>query len=386
MRHRPTRYAAGAVLLLALAGCATDEDGTRSAPTPAPDASSGSTTPEPSGSSGPSGSTGPTGVPSGGTADHPAVVEPTTGLLRWSEVPGSVDDTSVTNGAWTLTVDADNAGWSLTGPSSQRSGGSVPAGTQVGEALLDDDWAVVVLQDKAEQRPSTALVTRLSDGSSFRVDGSSSVPTTTGGTWALGEGQVVHATLGPGGAYCSATVDLATRRSSLGWCAPKRHGFNDARITPAGTSLLTFDDSRPSCRTVVALDGRRTTPFDGVPQCHGWDGLLTDDGAVWSVIPDERRVEEAHFYARSGDGWYDLGPGTAGSLTWCGGAAWFARDPAREGDPAQLMRWSGSDGLSIAYRSPGGQAFVSEPRCGGSAITVTAMAEDGDEQVSARVS
>jgi hypothetical protein len=68
---------------------------------------------------------------------------------------------------------------------------------------------------------------------------------------------------------------------------------------------------------------------------------------------------------------------------WCGGASYFVRDPQREGDPAALMRWSTDDGLTVAYESPGGQAFLSEPRCGGDTLTVTALAEEGDEQVSA---
>ena len=104
------------------------------------------------------------------------------------------------------------------------------------------------------------------------------------------------------------------------------------------------------------------------------------------LVPDEHRVEEAHFHAVAGGTPSDLGPGTAGTLTWCGGAAWFVRDPQREGDPAALMRWSPADGLSVAYESPAGRAFLSAPRCGGDALTVTAMAEGGDEQVTATVS
>ena len=107
---------------------------------------------------------------------------------------------------------------------------------------------------------------------------------------------------------------------------------------------------------------------------------------MWSVIPKERQVESAHFYARAGDGYFDLGPGTAGTLAWCAGAAYFVRDPQREGDPAALMRWSAGTGLAVVYQSPGGQAFLGEPRCGGDTLTVTAMAEDGDEQVSADLS
>jgi hypothetical protein len=107
---------------------------------------------------------------------------------------------------------------------------------------------------------------------------------------------------------------------------------------------------------------------------------------VWSVIPNEHRIEQAHFYARSADGAADLGPGTAGTLVWCRDAAWFVRDPQQEGDPAALMRWTAADGLTVAYESPGGRAFLSAPRCGGDAITVTAMAEQGDEQVTAVLS
>jgi hypothetical protein len=49
------------------------------------------------------------------------------------------------------------------------------------------------------------------------------------------------------------------------------------------------------------------------------------------------------------------------------------------------MRWNADDGLSTAYESPGGEAFLPAPRCGGDTITVTALAQAGDEQVSAPV-
>ena len=375
---RALRYAASAAALgLALSGCSGgDPAGPASTSTPLSSAPSTSAPASPP----PSSSTSP----SGGTAPRPAAVEPATALLDWQPVDGPVEATATRSGDWTLTVEQGGRGYRLEGPHSASGSGGSDA--RVSEALIDGDWAVVVLQDEAEQRPSTAEVTDLASGTTFRVDGRSDVPTTTGGTWALGEGRLVHATVGPQGAYCVATVDLATRVSALGWCAPKRHGFNDARITPAGTSLLTFDDSQPSCRTPVSLKGPLARPFPGVEECKGWDGLLTEDGAVWSVIPKERQVESAHFYARAGDGYFDLGPGTAGTLAWCAGAAYFVRDPQREGDPAALMRWSAGTGLAVVYQSPGGQAFLGEPRCGGDTLTVTAMAEDGDEQVSADLS
>ncbi|MCW2772922.1 MAG: hypothetical protein JWN91_1248 [Nocardioides sp.] len=383
---RRLTYVASAAALLFTVGACSDSDPTADPePTGSPATSSApASTPPSSPTTSPTEPAGP-GLPEGGTADAPAPVTPEDALLDWQPVPGPVRDSVTRNGSgWSLTVTRSGGNYSLDGPTG--SSGGVSSGTRVSDALIDDDWAVVVLQDKAEQRPSSAEVTDLATGKSFTIDGRSDVPTTTGGTWALGDDRVLYATYGPGRAYCLASLDLATQKSTLGWCAEKRHGFNGAHITPAGDALQSFDDSAPACRTLVSVSGDQATPFEGVPDCSGWDGQVTDDGAVWSVIPKENQVENAHLYARVGDGYYDLGPGTSGTLTWCGGASYFVRDPQREGDPAALMRWSADDGLAVVYESPGGQAFLGDPRCGGSTMTVTALAEDGDEQVTAALS
>jgi hypothetical protein len=362
---RPGRYAVAA-LALALAGCSSDDGMAGAEPTATPTKSSSSSAPESTSASSPTG-----GTPRASTR------------LDWRPVTGPVRDSVTTSGDWTLTVKNNGASWALDGPHGGSGGGA--SGFRVSDALMDTDWAVVVLQDSTEQQPSRAEVTDLASGRSFTIDGRSDVPTTNGGAWALGDGRVLHATVSQG-SYCLASVDLATRKSTLGWCAPKRHGFNGAQITPGGDSVLSFDSGRPSCRTLMTVDGSDGTPFAGVPDCKAWDGLRTEDGAVWSIIPNEHRIEEAHFYASTTDGQDDLGPGTAGTLVWCGGAAWFVRDPQQDGDPAALMRWTADDGVAVAYESPGGRAFLSAPRCGGDSITVTAMAEKGDEQVTASVS
>jgi len=361
---RAVRWAAVAVMVLALGGCS--DDAPDAEPKPTPDSTPSSSAPTPA----------PSETP--GTSAAPIVT------LDWQPVPGPVRDSVTRNADWTLTVRGNGAGWSLDGPTGSTGGGQ--SGWRVSDALMDDDWAVVVLQERTESQPSRASVTDLATGDAFAVDGSSDVPTVAGGTWALGGGRLLHATIGPGGAYCVAAVDLATRESTLGWCAPKRHGFNGAQIAPGGASLMSFDAGRPSCRTLMEIDGTEATPFDGVDQCVAWDGLLTDDGAVWSTIPDERRIEKAHFYATAGGERSDLGPGTAGSLVWCSGAAYFTRDPQSEGDPAALMRWSPAEGLGVVYESAGGRAFLSQPRCGGGHITITTVAEAGDEQVTAALS
>jgi hypothetical protein len=383
--RRLAPYVVAASLALTLGGCGSDDPQADPTPTTSPNpttsptaASSTPTAPESSATPTPSESA----TPSGGTSDQPAPLTPATAPLDWTPVPGPTTRTVTTSGnGWTLTVTGGSA--SLDGP--DGSTGFATSGRKVSDALLDEDYAVVVLQDRAEQKPAIARVTDLETGKGFTIDARSDVPTTDGGTWSLGEGRLIHATIA-GGKYCTASVDLASQQSTLGWCAPARSGFNGAHITPAGDSVLTFDDSHPSCRTVAALDGETTTPFTGVPECTAWDGLLIDDGAVWSVVPKEQAIESAHFYARAGDGYFDLGPGTSGSLTWCAGASYFVRDPQRQGDPAALMRWTPSDGLSVAYESPQGQAFLDQPRCGGGAITVSAFTSKGDKQVTASLS
>lgn len=357
----PWRAAAYAACALALAGCA-DESPRNASPSADPSSSA-------SGSA-------PTSTP----ALTPAPSTTAAAALDWMKVPGSVDDTVTRSTTWSLTTtDTD---WHLAGPDSDvRS--RAPGGWRIADALLDDEWSVVVLEDKAEQRPSRAEVVDLASGQRSTIDESSDVPTTGGGTWALGDGHVLHATVRRG-AYCLATVDLATQRSQVAWCAPKRHGFSDAHVTSDSDSLLTFDSGRPSCRTVARLVGGAAQPFPGVEACTGWDGVADHGATVWSVVPREQEIEVADFHARTSDGVEtDLGPGTSGSLTWCAGAAYFVRDPQRDGSPAALLRWSPTDGLSTAYETTGGQAFLEAPRCGGSAITITARTSRGDQQLTA---
>jgi hypothetical protein len=137
---------------------------------------------------------------------------------------------------------------------------------------------------------------------------------------------------------------------------------------------------------VVEVSNEDVAPFPGVEECIGWEGVLTGDGAVWSVVPKQTRIEEARYYARVGEEYFDLGPGTSGTLVWCGDAAYFAQDPLRDGDPARLLRWTSDHALEVVYETRGrGPAFLTEPRCGGDRITVTAIANSGDEQVTAPI-
>jgi len=306
--------------------------------------------------------------------------EPVPNLYAWQPVDAAIVGTVTTNGEWTLTVDRAGSGVRMDGAAHSL---VIPAGPgrRISDVLLDDNYAVVVAQDKQEVMPSKATVVTLDDAEQRKLP-----VTLNGGTWAMYDGQLLHATYGSGRRYCLEQLDLASLEGSLVHCAPPRHGFSHARITPYGETLLTFD-SRPSgsCRTPSEIAGS-AQPLQGVKKCHGWDSLLTADGQIWSEVRQENRVEQAQFFASYDGETADLGIGTTGSLIWCGDSAYFVRDSQKDVDQAQLLRWTPDHALEVVYESPGaGNAFLSEPRCAGRYLTINAYGEGGDEQVSARV-
>ncbi|MEP9382202.1 hypothetical protein [Nocardioides sp. KR10-350] len=370
---------AGLLIVVAVgttaAGCSSDDDSPHSAASPGAAA-----TPSASASTAPSATPSTTPTASGPTTTP----TPTTAPLAWRKIDESAEDTVVTTGRWTLRVPQSGRSFSLDGPG-RGEGGQAASRFHFVDALLDDDWAVVVAQDKQETLPQRATVVDLNAKTfkTWTIDGSSDVPTATGGSWALYGDRLVHATL-DGRRYCQARVDITSRSSTVGWCAPPRNGWNSPVIGADGEAMLTFDAHHPSCRTVVTVDGATITPFPDVARCKGAQGALLGDGRVWSVVPNEHRYEAVEVYATTADGIADLGPGVNGTLTVCGDAVLWAADPETDNGPARLMRWDGST-LSTAYESGRGAAFLGPPECAGSALTVASFSDSGDEQVTAPV-
>jgi hypothetical protein len=318
-----------------------------------------------------------------GSPEQPVAATPVRELLDWEPVPGSTKALVTVGDGWTLTVPAGAASARLRGPHPR----TIPAGphSSVTDAFLDDSHALVVSEDRLAQDPDRAVLVDLASGRTRTLDQHSDPPTVVGGTWALGPDTLVHATSSDRRHYCLATVGLADGRGTTGWCAAPRHGFRGAIITEDATSMLTFDDHHPSCRTPVQVSGTDLAPFPGVPDCKGWDAAVLDGTTIWSVVRNEHHIEVGHFYAHTDAGWFDLGSGATGSLVTCAGSAFFSHDPDSHTDPATLMRWSpGDHRLTVAYQTTStGKAFLSPPRCGGSHLTVTAYSQGGDEQVTA---
>lgn len=366
-------------LVLALTSCTGANDEPRSVDT------TGAPSPNPTQSSEPTGTPASTETsPSGGTSDDPMALEPTTHLFDWQPLDAAGGDTLTKAGDHTITVDQARSQVTIDGPNGS-SGMSSPKRFKYSDVLSDGTYVVVVAQDSQEQKPGEATVIDLASGDQKVIDGNSDVPTTNGGAWAIGGGKVYHATYDSSGKYCLASVDLVSMRSTVTYCAPKRSGFSGVIVSPTATSMLTFG-GQPQCRTPAVLEGSTVTPIEGVTRCKGWDGAASPTGAIWSVVKNESRVELGEFYASSDAGYFDLGVGTTGTLTWCGDSAYFVRDAQKDVDKARLLRWAPDGTLEVVYESPGeGAAFLAEPRCAGNILSVSAFGEGGDEQVWAKV-
>jgi len=368
------RTTATLALLLALTGCAAT-DGSHPGHDPGSDESrTTASTDEPA-----------TDLPSGGSADDPVLVEPTTALLDWRDTGVEAGTRYVRGTDWEALSDAGDTTVELArdGDSTAVAAGR---GRTISEVLMSEDWAVVVRQDAAETAPSEVTVVDLATGATGEV---ATPPAASGGSWALTGGDLYFPTYGDGGAYCLATAALADGNGEDGWCAPERSGFSGLTAGEHGVGVMTFDDARPvACRTVNLLDDSGVPqPLEGPSECLAWDVAATADGAVWSEVPKPRRQEEAGFHAAADGTFFDLGPGTTGTAVPCGDSVFFVRDPRGPDDPARLLRWTPERTLEIAYESAStGNAFLGEPACGGGVLTLASYGEEGDEHVWASVS
>ncbi|MBS2936185.1 hypothetical protein KDN32_00330 [Nocardioides sp. J2M5] len=354
-------------LLLALTACGTEDEPGTERP-----------------SSSPSGTTATGDAPEGGTRDEPTVVEPTEALLGWQDTGALPENAFVKGPRWEALSTPGDTQVDLAADGMYT---SVVAGSgrTISEVLMSEDWAVVVKQDKAETEPSQVVAIDLATGEDRDVV---SPVAASGGSWALTGGDLYFPTYGDDRAYCLATVALADANGEDGWCAPDRSGFSGLTASEDGVAMMTFDDARPvACRTLNLLDGSGVPqPVEGPSDCLGWDVAATPDGIVWSEVPKPRRQEEAHLYASADGTYFDLGPGTTGSVLPCGGSVFFARDPQAADEPARLMRWTPDRTLEVAYESAStGNAFLGEPVCGGGVVTLSSFGEQGDEQVWANV-
>jgi hypothetical protein len=328
-------------------------------------------------------SSGPDSSDATPSPSGPVAAKPVRAPLGWQATGVGVDDTVVRGREWTAVTDRDGRRTVLTREDDEV---RVDAGRQrrILEVLMSDTHAVVVAQDDLEERPLALTVVDLADGATSTVDDPAPAPN---GSTSLTGSTLHYASYDASRAYCLATYDLVESSGSTGYCAHPRSGWTGVRGSPAGTTLTSFDDTEPACRTPLDIaDDGSGTPVEGVPACKAWDVLAVPGGHVWSVVRDEQVIEEGELTASVDGRVHLLGPGTTGTLTWCGDSAYFVRDPQRDVGKARLVRWTPERTLEIVYETRGrGAAFLGEPRCAGSVLTISAFAEAGDEQVWATV-
>lgn len=391
--HRTAAAGLAALVLLAVAGCSgsTDEPEPTGASTsdPATGDATSAEPGEPSGSSSdsPSQSEGGPAV-EGGTAADPAVVEPEQDLLTWKDL-GRMSDTVTSTAEGEVVL--NKASTVLTTPQGTM---RAPEGFSWGEVTVADDALLAVAHDKLEEQPARATLLDLASGEQSTLDGDSPTPTIPGGSWAISPdgASVYYSTFGDGQRYCLATGSVepgAEITADVAWCVPPRHGYRAVTATDAGVALTTFDDQQPvSCRTVADLVDDAVEPIAGAERCRAWDAMrLGPDAAAWSVVRNENRIEQGPVTASVGDGFYDLGIASTGSFTWCDGALYFARDGQLDRDKARLLRWTPDGRLAVVFETKGlGGAFITQPRCAGDRLSLSAYAEGGDQQVWASLS
>lgn len=305
--------------------------------------------------------------------------EPTS--LDWQPTGHSPEDRVVVGEQWTAIADETTV--TFEGPNGKYTLPEVPSGT-VDTVLLDGESAVVSYGFGGETTTGEAYRVDLAERETVEIV---SPEPANGGAWAMYDDSLYYPTLGEDDTYCLATLAVSDGNGEDGWCAPPVTGFSSVTASEHGVALMTFDNARPvSCRTLHLLDGTGTpTPVEGPTECKGWDVAATSTGVAWSEVPKPRRQEQAGFHAISDGTAHDLGRGTTGTLTPCGGDTFFVRDPQGPNDPARLMRWDGAT-LSVAFESTSrGNAFLTEPECADDVLTITALGEAGDEQVWAPV-
>lgn len=372
-------FAGLALIATAASGCGS---GSSNDATPTPAATGSATASSPAASSATGSSSGSASLtPSGaGTTTATPTFEP----LDWTKLPGDGSDPVTADGPWSLTVDQDGGWWSLGKGTAKTEQTPAPQGLKVVDTRLDDDWAVAVYGDENGKKPQQAAVTSLASGKTFTIDESSDLPPSTDGSWALDGDTLWHAT-DHGDSYCLAATDLASRKSTLGPCVdPSDHGFTNVVAAGGTTSMMTFDDQQPSCRTIVTVSGTTTTPYPGVAPCKGAQGAVLGSGGgasrIWSVVPNENRYQQVRVYASTAGGVVDLGLGMNSSLVVCGSAAYWARDAAGS-TPAAIMRWDGSKESEV-YESKG---FLGQPLCAGHTLSILDSSDSGNQELRATV-
>jgi hypothetical protein len=319
-------------------------------------------------------------------ASPPDSEPPPSTPLEWQATGHSVDERVVVGERWTAVAREGRVRFeSVVGRAGAIQVRTVEGG-EVNALLLDGDTAVV----------SYAFGGEVSVGVGYRIDLSTGEQTkivtpepANGGDWALIDDSLYYPALGEDERACLAMLAVTDGNGEEGWCPPRRVGIAEVQANEHGVAAMLFDyASDISCRTLTVLDQAGVPqPLDGPAECTGWDVAATRTGVIFSEVPRPRRQEAAVFRAiTDGGAPQRLARGTTGSLTSCGGDAFFVQDPGSMTDPARLMRWDGAS-LSVAYESVSkGNAFLGSPECADDVLTISSFGEDGDEQVSASVS
>lgn len=313
----------------------------------------------------------------------PPETAPTATPLDWQPTDRSVDERVIVGQRWTAIATETDVRFEGTTGADEVAGPTDEGGT-VNAVLLEGDTAVVSFAYGGETITGTGYRIDLTTGEQTEIV---TPEPANGGDWALIDDSLYYPALDENQDACLATLAVTDGNGEEGWCPPERVGIAELEANEHGVAAMLFDyGSDISCRTLTLLDQAGVPqPVEGPADCSGWDIAATSTGIIWSEVPRPKRQESAVFHALVDGNAKELGTGTTGTLTSCGGDTFYVSDPVKQTDPARLMRWDGA-ALSVAYESESrGNAFLGTPECADGIITISSYGEDGDEQVSANV-
>lgn len=289
-------------------------------------------------------------------------VEVVDGLLEWSVVAGPAE-TLMPPAA--VASDGERLLFTVAGPLGHalylREPGAQDASplllpkehTLVGEADVSSELAVALIGYLESEIVS--LVMWDLTGASLTVD---SGPLMDSWAWMLAlDGDRLYFVRDVGGVRCLAVASMEGVEQDPVYCTSPDWILNRVAVHPTVVSMVETDPV-DGCSRLVTVDKtsyERTTTWNDVEDCRLFSGAADGSMAIWTHHPVPDAVGGVNYFDVEVVGYadgavYDLGRGTAGSVSVCAGAAiWESKAATGE---AEIRWWRPGEPVKVLYRSP----------------------------------
>lgn len=241
---------------------------------------------------------------------------------------------------------------------------TAPAGYVFNRTALDRTTALLVAEPAADDgRPQRPMLVDTRTGRTRGFTGPAVIKPAPQGTWAMAEGMVAYTTQRPGQVYCMVSAPVVSLRGRVLRCGKSREGLTQLRINGGTIGAATFVNATPmSCLSLWTSRAGRVTPVTEAKKCRGWEAVPVGGVVAWTEIVRPNEVEVGRVRAGSGGKVVELGQGSTGTLTGCGGWVWWSQPPAA-GHGDRLMRWRPGGSAEVAFDPKSSTAPISHLTC-----------------------